>query len=145
MQLEVKIPKEINEYQEKIIFGMSIRQLICVSIAIVLCTATYFLAEPFIGGDLAGYLVLAESMPIMGVGFVNVNGFSFEKYVMIVIRYYSSNRIRRYKTELLTNVVDDYDDFETDGFGDDELAAKAKKERYSRVKGEARNTKVLKK
>ena len=64
MPLEVKIPKEIMEYREKIIFGMGIRQLICVLIALVLGLFTFFCAMPLIGSDLAGYLVLAELMPI---------------------------------------------------------------------------------
>lgn len=35
MAIEVDIPMEIENYKEKIIFGMSLRQLVCFSSAVV--------------------------------------------------------------------------------------------------------------
>ncbi len=141
MPLEVKVPKEITEYREKIMFGLSIRQLICVVIAAVVCIATYFFIRPFIGNDLAGYFVLGEAMPIMGVGFLRINGFTFERYAMLVLRHKLNRQIRVYRTELSVDFFDYYSDF---GLGvgmheHDELIKKAKKERYARVKGESNN------
>ena len=111
MPLEVKIPKEIMEYREKIIFGMGIRQLICVLIALVLGISTFFCAMPFIGSDLAGYLALGELMPIMGVGFLRVNGLNFERYVLIIIMHMVKNPIRVYRTELSIDYFDEYNNF----------------------------------
>ena len=41
MSVEVRIPKEITEYQEKIMFGLSVRQLVCSLIAIVISVPSY--------------------------------------------------------------------------------------------------------
>ena len=141
MPLEVKIPKEINEYREKILFGLSIRQLICVAIAAILCTVTYFIVRPFIGNDLAGYLVLLEAMPIMGVGFLRINGFSFERYVMIMLKHTFGQQMRAYKTELSVDFFDYYSDFGLGVTTSEELVSKAKKEKFAGIRDEATDSK----
>ncbi len=141
MPLEVKIPKEINEYREKILFGLSIRQLICVAIAALLCIVTYFVVRPFIGSDLAGYLVLVEAMPIMGVGFLRINGFSFEKYMMLVLRHTFGQQVRTYKTELSVDYFDYYSDFGLGVTTSEELVSKAKKEKFAGIREEATDSK----
>ena len=141
MPLEVKVPKEITDYREKIMFGLSVRQLICVIIASVLCIVTYFTIKPFIGNDLAGYFVLGEAMPIMGVGFLRINGFTFEKYIMIILKHEFSRQIRVYKTELSVDFFDYYSDFGLGVSMGEELVSKTKKEKYARVRGEATGSK----
>ena len=136
MPLEVKIPKEIMEYREKIIFGMGIRQLICVLIALVFGIFTFFCAMPLIGSDLAGYLVLAELMPIMGIGFLRINGFTFERYVLIVIMHMIKKPIRVYRTELSVDYFDEYNNFDVSGEAKNELVEMVKKERFANVKDE---------
>lgn len=141
MPLEVKIPKEITEYREKIIFGLSVRQLFCVAIAAIICLITFFAVRPFIGNDLAGYLVLVEAMPIMGVGFLRINGFTFERYLMIVLKHMLNKQIRIYQTKLSVDYFDYYSDF---GLGvniSDELISKVKEKRYSKIRDEATNSK----
>lgn len=136
MPLEVKIPKEIMEYREKLIFGMGIRQLICVLIALVLGIFTFFCTMPLIGSDLAGYLVLAELMPIMGVGFLRINGFTFERYVLIVMIHTMKKPIRVYRTELSVDYFDEYDNFDANSEMKNELVEMVKKERFANVKDE---------
>ena len=53
MSIEVRIPKEIKEYKEKIIFGLNLRQLISVFVGGIICLSTYFLIKPIVGTDLA--------------------------------------------------------------------------------------------
>ena len=101
MAIEVRIPKEITEYQEKILFGLSVRQLISFSIALTAGVATYLLAAKLWGDDLAGYLVIVEVMPIFAIGFIRINGFSFEKYLAVMIRHRLGYSRRRYQTQLL--------------------------------------------
>lgn len=141
MPLEVKIPKEITEYREKIIFGLSVRQLFCVAIAVIICMITFFAVKPFIGNDLAGYLVLVEAMPIMGIGFLRINGFTFEKYAMIVINHMFNQQIRVYRTRLSVDFFDYYSDFGLGVSVSDELISKVKAEKYSKVRGEAADSK----
>ena len=41
MSIEVRIPKEIKEYKEKIIFGLNLRQLISVLVGGIICLSTF--------------------------------------------------------------------------------------------------------
>lgn len=107
MAIEVKIPKEITEYKEKIIFGLSIRQLVCFSIAIVLSISAYLLCTKIIGlsTEIAGYIVIFLSMPLLAMGFVRPNGMNFEKYAVLMLRYKFGHKVRKYKTELLIDDI----------------------------------------
>lgn len=44
--MEVKIPKEIREYQESIFFGLSARQFLCSLLAVGAAVGLYFLLRP---------------------------------------------------------------------------------------------------
>jgi len=107
MSIEVRIPKEITEYQEKIIFGMSVRQLICLSSAVVLSIGTYILLTSVLGlsMNVASYVIVIESLPLMAIGFLRKNGLTFEKYAALFIRHKVGLQIRKYKTELLIDQI----------------------------------------
>ena len=81
--IEVRIPKEITEYKEKIIFGLSIRQIICFSIAIVFAIVTWIFLLPILGEDITSYIVIFEVLPCFAIGFIRINGFNFEKYAKL--------------------------------------------------------------
>ena len=100
MSIEVRIPKEITEYKEKIIFGLSIRQLLCFSVAIVIGITTYYFANKQFGQDAASYIVIAEVIPIFALGFFKKDGFNFEKYVVLVFRHFFGQGKRKYEVEL---------------------------------------------
>lgn len=101
MAIEVRIPKEITEYQEKILFGLSLRQLGCFSLALVAGVGTFYLANEYAGRDLASYITMLIVMPIFAVGFVKKNGFTFEKYIAIMLKHYLGVNRRGYETNLL--------------------------------------------
>ena len=145
MPLEVKVPKEITEYREKILFGLSIRQLVCVAIAAIVCTISYFAIRRFIGDDLAGYFVLLMAMPIMGVGFLRINGFVFEKYIAIVLNHKFNKQSRVYKTDLSVDFFDYYSDFGLGVTTSAELVSLAKEKKFARVKNEASPERTAKK
>lgn len=109
MSIEVRIPKEITEYKEKILFGLSIRQLICFSSAILLCVGTYILLVNFLGlsKDIVSYIVIIEAMPLLAAGFIKKNGLTFEKYAKLFLKHKFGTKKRTYKTELL---IDDKED-----------------------------------
>lgn len=105
MSIEVRVPKEITEYKEKIIFGLSIRQLICFIIALLVGISTYFIANKYLGSDIASTIVMVEVMPIFAIGFIKKNGFTFEKYIALMIRHKLGVNKRGYKTNLLINDI----------------------------------------
>ncbi|MEG0570367.1 MAG: PrgI family protein [Oscillospiraceae bacterium] len=105
MSIEVRIPKEITEYKEKIIFGLSIRQLLCFSVAIISGLGTYFIASKYMGTDIASYIVILEVMPVFAIGFIRINGFTFEKYAAMMIKHRFGINRRPYKTNLLIDEI----------------------------------------
>lgn len=101
MSIEVRVPKEITEYTEKIIFGLSIRQLFCFVLAITLGITTYLFTRLYLGTRIAGYLVMIIVLPLFAVGFLRKNGFPFEKYAALLLRHKFGTHKRTYRTELL--------------------------------------------
>ena len=59
--ISVSVPKEISDYKEKVIFGLSLRQLVCGVIAVGLAVATGLLLVQVLGLsiDIAGYGIRA--------------------------------------------------------------------------------------
>lgn len=100
ISLEVRVPKEITEYKEKILFGLSIRQLFSFIIALLIGFSAYFIFFKFFGKDVASYVVILITMPIFGFGFFRKDGFPFEKYIFIILRQKLGNNKRIYKTDI---------------------------------------------
>ena len=108
MAIEVRIPKEIKEYKEKIMFGLSIRQILCFTIAIVVGVLTYLFLTSVLGLDMdfASYVIMIEVIPVLAVGFVRINGFTFEKYFALFMKHKFGISKRIYETELLIDAPD---------------------------------------
>lgn len=118
MAIETSIPKEITEYKEKILFGLSLRQLICVGSAVVLSIGTYFLCTKVFGlsMDFTSYIIIIEAIPIMALGFIKIEGMPFEKYAALFIRHKMGNNKLSYATkgELLLKRIEDLNTIETE-------------------------------
>mgnify|MGYP003836434405 FL=1 len=100
MSIEVRIPKEITDYKEKILFGLTIRQLLCFICAVILGLVSYFIVSKFLGTQAAGYVVIIEVLPIFALGFFKKNGFTFEKYLKLILKHKLGQNKRKYQTEL---------------------------------------------
>lgn len=100
MSIEVRIPKEIKEYKEKIIFGLNLRQLISVLVGGIVCLGTYFIISPFVGADLASDIIIIEAIPIFAFGFIKVRSFNFETYAKIFIKHKLGKNKRTYENKL---------------------------------------------
>ncbi len=100
ISLEVRVPKEITEYKEKILFGLSIRQLFSFIIALLVGFSAYYISFKFFGKDVASYVVILITMPIFAFGFFKKDGFPFEKYIFIILRQKLGNNKRIYKTDI---------------------------------------------
>lgn len=89
MSLRVKIPKEITTYQEKIVFGLSGRQLICSVIALTLSIGSGYLLSAVLKQDsgTVGWVIILIVMPVVIVGWLKPNGFYIEDYIKIRMRY----------------------------------------------------------
>lgn len=106
MAISVPVPKEITEYKEKIMFGMSGRQLIFSLIAGVLAIGIGALCY-MMGIDMSiiGYIIILVASPLMAMGFIRKNDMPFEKYLRLVCRNKMGQNILTYKTELLIDAL----------------------------------------
>lgn len=84
--MEIKIPKEIRDYQESIYFGLSARQFIFSIIAVVLAVGVYFTFKPILGTEVVSWLCILCAAPFATMGFFRYNGLSFEQFVRVWIR-----------------------------------------------------------
>lgn len=82
----VRIPNEIRSYKEKIALGLTLRQLIASILAIGICVPLYIKGRKFISDDVLSWIIICIAVPIMGIGFVKINGMTFEKYILNLIK-----------------------------------------------------------
>lgn len=109
LMIEVDVPKEITEYKEKIIGGMSLRQLICFLIALILGGGSYALSYLIfeLNSDISTYIVALVAIPPLAIGFVSPHGYPLERYVQLVLRRHTGNRKRPYRREIIVTKKDE--------------------------------------
>lgn len=100
MAVEIKIPKEIRKYEAKAVGPFTLRQLICLLICMPICVGLYILVKPYIGVDLAGFIVILPAAVGWLFGWYKPYGMPFEKYMKTVfVNSFLAPAKRVYKTE----------------------------------------------
>ena len=98
--IEIRVPKEIQNFQEKFLFGLTLRQLGSIVIIIIVNVPLYIFIKGPIGESLAGFVVMLVAAPIGACGFVRYNGMTFERiFEAILITTFISPQKRVYETE----------------------------------------------
>jgi hypothetical protein len=107
MAISVPVPKEITEYEEKILFGLSRRKLLCFLSAAALGTGTCLLCTKAAGltTETAGYLAIAEALPLMALGFIRPAGMPAEQYLALLIRHKTGRSQLPYETEPIIDAL----------------------------------------
>jgi len=84
--LEVRINKEVRNYQEGLFFGLNLRQFIFSLLAIFAAAGTYF-ALHFLFGDVeVGWGCVLAEFPFALCGFFQYNGMTAENFVWALIK-----------------------------------------------------------
>lgn len=84
--IEIKIPKEITEYKEKFLFGLTVRQCVSIAAALGVAIPLYIFGKDYLGADVAGWLVILVVVPVFGFGFLKYNGMTFERLAAMIYR-----------------------------------------------------------
>ncbi len=84
--IEIKIPKEITEYKEKFLFGLTVRQCVSVAAALAICVPLFIFGKDYLGEDITSWLVILIAVPVFGFGFVKYNGMTFERLLAVIYR-----------------------------------------------------------
>lgn len=77
--MEVKVPKEIRDYQESIFFGLSTRQFICSLLAVGVAVGLYFGLRPLVGSEEVGWICILGAAPFAACGFFKYHGMTAEQ------------------------------------------------------------------
>lgn len=84
--IEIKVPKEIRDYKEKFMFGLTVRQVVSVAAALLICVPLYLFGRKYLGDNLVGWIIIIVAAPVFAFGFLKFNGMPFEELVKILYR-----------------------------------------------------------
>lgn len=86
MCIEVKINKEISNYQESIFFGLSMRQFVFSVLAVIVAVVLYFVLNPYLGTETVSWVCVLGAAPFATMGFFKYHGMTAEQFVINWIR-----------------------------------------------------------
>ena len=95
--VNVQIPAEIRAYKSKLIFGLSVRQIIAIAGALAVGVPLGVCGRGVIPDDLLIWLVMLTVVPFAAWGFLTVQDMKFEELVRVMLRYLLLPRIRVYE------------------------------------------------
>lgn len=133
--IEIRIPKEIRTYKEKLFFGMNLRQTICTVIVLGINVPLYYFGRQYLGDDLTSWIVLLTSLPLFSIGFFGYNGMTLEQFIIAIIQselIYPKKRV--YKTENLYDILQDVDKKEIIREKKNEINKQKKREKFKLLK-----------
>ncbi len=104
--IEVRIPKEINDFREKLFLNLDLRQTICSALAISINVPLYIFGKEYIDSDILSWVVIFIAIPVFIAGFFKYNSMYFEDFLKVVIKYnFLDSQIRVYKTENMHEIL----------------------------------------
>lgn len=84
--LEVKINKDIREYNEAVFFGMSMRQCVGAGLAVLAAVGAYFGLHSRMGTETVSWLCILAAAPFAALGFVRYHGMTCEQALWVWLR-----------------------------------------------------------
>ncbi len=84
--IEVRINKEVRDYQESLFFGLSLRQFLFALLAVLVAVGLYFGLRSVVGSGEIGWICVLAAFPFALGGFFTYNGMTFERFLLAVIR-----------------------------------------------------------
>ena len=84
--MEVRINKEVRNYQESLFFGLSLRQLLFALLAVAVAVGVYFGLRPVLGNGEIGWVCVLAAFPCALGGFFQYNGMTLERFLLAYIR-----------------------------------------------------------
>lgn len=108
---QVRINKDILTYSEQAFMGLSLKQTIFGGLAIISAVVVFFIANKFLGQQLAIILCAIISAPLAALGFVTYNGMTFAQIVKAIINNSSIPRVLTFKSRSYYNEIISLDKF----------------------------------
>ena len=70
--MEVRINKEVRNYQESLFFGLSLRQLLFALLAVAVAVGVYFGLRPVLGNGAIGWSACLQPFPLPWAAFFSI-------------------------------------------------------------------------
>lgn len=100
--MEIKINREIRDYTEKLIFGLTLRQAVFSILGCIVSVVLYFAFDGKVNSELLSWMCMIGAAPFFVLGFFRYNGLSAEKFIWAWIK--SELLMKRYYTFKSTNL-----------------------------------------
>lgn len=84
--MEVKINKDIREYTESIVLGLSLRQCFFSVLACIMAVLFYFLFIDRLGMEMTSWLCMLSAAPFAALGFIHYQGMNAEQILIAAIQ-----------------------------------------------------------
>lgn len=84
--MEIRINKEIRDYQETLFFGLSLRQFACSVLAVGVAVALYFALHDVLDRETVSWLCIVGAAPVAVAGFFRYNGMTFERFLWALVK-----------------------------------------------------------
>lgn len=84
--MEIKMNKEIRDYQESMFFGLNFRQFFCSLLAVLAAVGIYFGLKDLAGEEFTGWLCMAGAAPFAACGFFKYHGMTAEQFLWAFIK-----------------------------------------------------------
>lgn len=96
----VNVPEDLTKVKSKVVFNLTKRQLICLSIAVITGIPFYFLTRDYLGVTNAATGMIFLMIPAFMFGMYEKDGLPLEKVLMnMIVVLFIRPHIRRYKTD----------------------------------------------
>lgn len=107
--IEIRINRDPREYKDKVIAGLTIRQIICVAIMLVLNIPIYIFGNRYMNKDVVGYILILVSIPLVLIGFFEYNKMPFERVILSIIQTEIIQPVKRnYANKNVIQIVDNF-------------------------------------
>ena len=94
--IEIKIPKEIKDYKEKFLFGLTVRQFVCLALALAIGVPLYIFGKNIMPEDIVSWVVIIVVAPILGIGFIKYHNMTFIQFMQKLFYSYFKPQKRKY-------------------------------------------------
>ncbi len=84
--MEIKINKEIRDYQEAVFMGLSLRQFLFSLLAVAVAVGVYFGLQGVLGAETVSWLCVIAAFPFAILGFVKYHGMTAEQFIKVYIQ-----------------------------------------------------------
>lgn len=84
--MEVKMNKEIRDYQESMFFGLNFRQCAFSVLAILAAVGIYFVGRKYVNESIVGWLCMMGAAPFAACGFFKYHEMTAEQFLWAFIK-----------------------------------------------------------